>query len=276
MRNMVMVGYTSTEINASHCHFHDAWELVYFVSGSGFFHYGDNFSPFEPGTIVIVPPLTPHYQDIISGYISYFIMFEHSSDNQRAVRVYQDQNGYIKPLLESLYAHFYSFQPNRSNICEATLSLIAQYLVSYDITLDEQRGNRAVLAFLNALASQFNSPSFDLKTAIDNVPYSGDYYRKLFKKETGQSPTQYLNSLRIDFARRLLEESSMSVKGISTMSGFNDPYYFSRQFKANYGKSPKEWRAMVRENQETVNKQTAEEYNGVGRNYNYSNFTIWT
>ena len=272
-----MVGYTGTVMYDSQCHFHNAWELICYVSGNGHFCWGEKSTPFNPGTIAIIPPQVPHYQDSESGFMSYYVMFEQSSNNQNEVRIYNDHNGYIKPLLETLYAFVYSFQPNRFSISEATLSLIAQYLVSYEMIVSEHKDNHIISPFLSVLASQFNSPSFDMKAAIDNVPYSGDYFRRLFKKETGLSPAQYLNSLRIEFARQLLEESSMSIKSISTMSGFSDPYYFPRQFKSFHGINPKGWRKnFTQKKQDAAKNQMTERANEEKRGNRYNSFTVWT
>ena len=61
---------------------------------------------------------------------------------------------------------------------------------------------------------------------------------RLFKAETGQTPSDYRNSLRIQRACLLLKETDRSVGEISSELGFDSIYYFSRVFKKYTGKSP--------------------------------------
>jgi len=58
-----------------------------------------------------------------------------------------------------------------------------------------------------------------------------------FKRTTGQSPTDYLNSLRIEKAKQLLSPS-VSIKEVAVTVGYGSEYYFSRIFKETVGLSP--------------------------------------
>lgn len=59
---------------------------------------------------------------------------------------------------------------------------------------------------------------------------------------TGQSPREYVIRARIERARRLMEESSQSLKQIAETLGYTDVYFFHRQFKAVTGMTPGRWR----------------------------------
>lgn len=61
---------------------------------------------------------------------------------------------------------------------------------------------------------------------------------RLFKAETGTSPIEYRNRLRIQKAKLLLASNEYSVSEIASMLGFESIYYFSRVFKAHTGVSP--------------------------------------
>jgi AraC family transcriptional regulator, arabinose operon regulatory protein len=67
----------------------------------------------------------------------------------------------------------------------------------------------------------------------------------LFKHQVGQSPLEFLELLRVDHAKGLLERSSKSVQSIALAVGFEDPLYFSRRFKHRVGVSPREYRERV-------------------------------
>jgi AraC-like DNA-binding protein len=59
---------------------------------------------------------------------------------------------------------------------------------------------------------------------------------------TGLSPQGFVIRARIERARRLMEESAMSLKHIAESLGYTDVYFFHRQFKSVAGVTPGQWR----------------------------------
>ena len=56
---------------------------------------------------------------------------------------------------------------------------------------------------------------------------------------------QYINKLKIDHARILLEDKSLSISDIADTIGYQDSNYFSRVFKKIYNITPKEYRTVM-------------------------------
>jgi len=77
------------------------------------------------------------------------------------------------------------------------------------------------------------------KVAACSVP---NIYR-IFSKNFGLSPRNYVNKVRLEKAAILLETSALSVTEVAQGVGFEDAVYFSRLFKEKYGISPKNYRA---------------------------------
>ena len=67
-----------------------------------------------------------------------------------------------------------------------------------------------------------------------------------FRAATGMSPGSYLQKLRLNQAAELLRASDLSITEIAMQSGYNDPDYFSRQFKQEHQLSPSDFRRSVR------------------------------
>ena len=65
-------------------------------------------------------------------------------------------------------------------------------------------------------------------------------HRKL-KALTGQSTTEFIRSQRLKLAIKLLKENKISISEIGYTVGFNDPSYFAKCFKQEYGTSPTEY-----------------------------------
>ena len=87
-----------------------------------------------------------------------------------------------------------------------------------------------------------------LSDAAKSVHLSESYFSSIFKKGCGASFREYLNAVRIDEARRLLDLNQQSVTEIALMVGFERQSYFSKVFRAVTGMSPKEYRTKVHVN----------------------------
>ncbi len=74
-----------------------------------------------------------------------------------------------------------------------------------------------------------------------------EYASKLFNKETGLRPVEYLNRYRVGKAKRLMLESDLSIADIAEMVGFNSVSYFCSVIKKYEGCSPEILRAKVTE-----------------------------
>lgn len=67
-------------------------------------------------------------------------------------------------------------------------------------------------------------------------------YKRLFVL-TGKTPIEFIRSVRLQRAAQLLAKSKMTVAEVAYETGFNNPKYFSRYFKAEFGKLPSVWQA---------------------------------
>ncbi len=68
------------------------------------------------------------------------------------------------------------------------------------------------------------------------------YFVRLFKKETGATPHQYLVNRRIEKAKQLLKLSSHSITEICFLCGFSNHSHFAKVFKRKTGTSPLKFR----------------------------------
>jgi len=90
------------------------------------------------------------------------------------------------------------------------------------------------------------SKDISLEDVSQTVDMSSYYFSKVFKEETGVNFIEYLTQLRMEEAKRLLEESDLSIKEVCSEVGYSDPNYFSRNFKKYTGITPTEAREMRR------------------------------
>lgn len=88
--------------------------------------------------------------------------------------------------------------------------------------------------------------SLSLRTLAETLSVSSGYLSTLFKKETGQTLTEYINRRRINHATHLLESTRLQVQTVAQHCGIVDVQYFSRIFKRIIGMTPKEYRESLK------------------------------
>ena len=91
-------------------------------------------------------------------------------------------------------------------------------------------------------ASEHYTESCSLSDLAAGIGYDYSYLSKFFSEKIGTSFTDYVGSLRLDRARYLLRNTSMSVLDISESCGYGSLRSFNRNFRRATGKTPREYR----------------------------------
>lgn len=82
------------------------------------------------------------------------------------------------------------------------------------------------------------SNDISLKSVADHFHLNPSYVSQLFKKEAGNTYTQYLTQLRIEKAKELLRSGGLTISDVCESTGFHDYFYFIKTFKKITGVSP--------------------------------------
>ncbi|MBO7683433.1 MAG: AraC family transcriptional regulator [Kiritimatiellae bacterium] len=91
------------------------------------------------------------------------------------------------------------------------------------------------------LAARFDE-NIDLEDLSRRHGMSYPLFRRLFKAQTGFSPHAYVLEMRLNRAKVLLRETSLSVEDIGTSVGFSSLAYFSAAFQKRLGVAPSSMR----------------------------------
>lgn len=86
------------------------------------------------------------------------------------------------------------------------------------------------------------SANLTLSTIAEAQNVSGGYLSAIFKKETGKTITQWITEKRINHAIHLLSTTHLQIQNVALRCGIMDVQYFSKIFKRQVGKTPKEYR----------------------------------
>ena len=104
-------------------------------------------------------------------------------------------------------------------------------------SIDEMFLKQAVSKVEERLADE----NFDFdQFAIDMATSKSTLHRKL-KSLTGLSPGEFIRNIRMKHAVQMLANNIGNISEIAYAVGFNDPKYFSRCFKLEFGATPKEY-----------------------------------
>ncbi len=230
------------------------YQINYITEGSGIFETSNDQFQVVPGSMLIIRPGMWHrYKpDPNTGWNEHYIGFNgdfcshlfHEGFFQAAKPVLYV--GFQENILKLFFEIIQQVKEEKSGhqqVSAANTILMLSKILSVVRNQEfagktiERTIRKACLYFRENLNTNVNIEQ--LATEL-NVGYS--YFRQMFRKYTGISPTQYHLSLRIQKAKDLLIMTDQSFKEIAIDLGFESYFYFSRIFKDKTGKSPMEFR----------------------------------
>ncbi len=90
------------------------------------------------------------------------------------------------------------------------------------------------------IRSQFPGRIPDVRATAAAIGCSPNYLSMLFRRETGMRLTEYINRIRLEYARRMLRGGRHKIAEIAWSCGFQDASYFAELYRVGYGRLPSE------------------------------------
>ncbi|MBQ4612231.1 MAG: helix-turn-helix domain-containing protein [Clostridia bacterium] len=217
-------------------HSHDTYEIIYYTDGKGVMHTSSGSLSFAAGNIIVVPPYTEHESSSQDGFGFYSLRgeFEGVLHFPEPILLRDNENNEALTLLSMINRNRIHPGDYQHSLVRALLHFILQNARSEDsLTL-------AVRHVATTLSEQFHSSDLSIVSLFRESGYAEDYIRAHFKKIYGKTPTDFLNSLRINHAILLIDtyKHAFTLSEIALHCGFTDYIYFSRKFKQQVGVSP--------------------------------------
>lgn len=110
--------------------------------------------------------------------------------------------------------------------------------------IQNQKSNFIINNTIRFIYENYNK-ELSLKTLASNSYCNSSYLSHIFKEKMDISVTDYINRVRIDAAKQLLDTTSKSVTEVCMLVGYNDSGYFSRVFKQYTGVCPSSYRERM-------------------------------
>ena len=92
------------------------------------------------------------------------------------------------------------------------------------------------------LSAHISDSNLSIDQFAEKMGYGRTTFYKKVKKLTGQTPNDYIKSMRMERAVVLLKDDTLTVAEVSYKIGIEDPFYFSKSFKSYFGISPSQFR----------------------------------
>lgn len=118
--------------------------------------------------------------------------------------------------------------------------LCREYVYVHEEHRKQKQGDE-ISMILNFIYSNYTK-RLTLDDMAQHLCFSKSYFCRWFKNKTGESPMDYLNTIRVWRAYELLQNTSLSVTEIGYQVGFADIRCFHRQFKRRMSFSPSQVR----------------------------------
>lgn len=229
--------------------------LIYNVDGSGSIKIGDTNFPLAQNSFFIIPEGTPHayYSDPIDPWSIYWIHFSGKNARRLAqpvlqqIEVERTKTSRINERLALFSEIFQNLERGYSLETLEYINLMLPYLLSTFTHLKQYRMRNESLTkdpvnqLINYMLENIQS-KFKLEELAMVVKLSASHLSRLFSARTGHSPIDYFIQLKIQRSCRLLDNSDLSIADISREIGFEDQFYFSRQFRKVMNMSPRDYR----------------------------------
>ncbi len=114
---------------------------------------------------------------------------------------------------------------------------------------NKSSGNKLIVSIKLYINENHQDPSLCLSKISDEFSISESYFSFLFKEETGENFSSYLERRRMEHARELITSTDMNLSDIYQEVGYNNPHTFRRAFKKIFGLSPKDARFQSKNGQ---------------------------
>ena len=250
-------------------HQHPEYQLFLVLKGWGTRFIGDNIKPFKPGDLVFTGPNLPHLwrndpdtkkSSKTLGIVIYFpqnflseiinskeemenirLLFEKAG---RGLEIYGKTNKMVNKMMQEL---LYAKGVSRLIILLQILNTIADSTDSHPIThvnyipINNKTESDRMNKIYRYIMKNFRN-KISLEVIADLINMTPSSFSRYFKSRVNKSFSDFIKELRIDYARKLLNENKISINSVSYDSGYTTLSNFNKQFKEVTGKTPLQYR----------------------------------
>ena len=140
----------------------------------------------------------------------------------------------------------YLLKPVQADDFENTLSSLRKKLEKLYVLPDESEAGKlgaqeSVHRAIRYMQEHYME-NIDIGSLANELGFHSAYLTRLFNRYVGETPLKYLTSIRIEEAKKLLLDSSLSIADVGERVGYPDQFHFSKIFRKTTGVNPSAFR----------------------------------
>jgi AraC-like DNA-binding protein len=257
-------------------HHHNFFEMFFVLEGRCIHQMGENRSILHKGDLCFIQPKVTHSLDVNDESVIIDVLIRRSTFRQYFYSILRGDNLLAnffmstllsKPGIDYLLFHtredldlHYAFielcsetfdqEAYYNELINAVVTkifvlLLRRYMTSCDLPANQPDASDEALRIVRYI--QDHSTDVTLVSLAGDFHYSPEHASRMIKHITGQTFTELLTNIRLENAKQLLRDTSLSVLDVAVQIGYEGSDQFIRVFKKHVGQTPNAYRRKYQE-----------------------------
>lgn len=245
-------------------HYHPYYEFYYLLSGTRKLFINDTIYSVKRGDLVIIPKGEIHRTTYISGdtheriamiFSDSFIsrLVEQIGEDEfkkcmtnRLLTIPANRREYVEELFGKIIHEHNGVDSYSHYMLRLYIEELLVFVLRFCASTEREKTTAPIGDDIISDAAHFISANFAQNLSLNQLAgkyaMSPSYFSRKFKLCTGFGYKEYLNTIRIMEASKLLLKTNLSITEIAQQCGFEDSNYFGDSFKKAKGISPRDYR----------------------------------
>ena len=210
--------------------------IAYFKEGSVTYFFEDDTVTASGGDILVLPKGVVYSGEKVLERNSYIIIEFETEEKDELSLLSLDR------VISAPASALRLFERIHECYNKGEMILLRRYLYELIHTLlkrsPEEKTVNDIISFIR---ERLGDTTLSVPHICEAFSISESSLRRLFKRELGMSPIEYVKGLRLSLAKDMLLQGDISVGEVAELCGYSSLYYFSRDFKRKTGVAPSAW-----------------------------------
>lgn len=232
-------------------HVHEFFELEFILEGEGEQNLNGSVYKLRKGSFYLLTPIDFHSINSEKGVTVANISFQQTAiSEERQMQLINrrhnlfctlmgQEQSQLEAIINMFRDEFAKNTPESAEILSHLLEILLTVIARNSAT-DKPLNSNGIEKSLQYIFRHFRD-EISLEAVAERGGYSPTYFSALFHKGTGKRLSDFINDLRVHYAKLLLRSTNLSVTEIGEKSGFKSLSNFFRVFNKE-GLTPKEYR----------------------------------
>lgn len=214
----------------------------------------------KPGTLMAFSPGVKHHEKLSEGFTRYIAIMIDKKFFEDCIKAYSTakpkkyKGDFFKPTnelrnyLKDFMIEYKNRLPGYKEILKAIEISITHSIIRIILNCKPGKEEISARMEINNIIEYMHA-NYDKKLSVEelskNISLSSSHFSRIFKKETGKSPLEYLIQVRLEKAKIMLMSNKKSITDIAYDTGFNSSSHFASSFLKHFKISPTQFKQTI-------------------------------